>query len=653
MSKTKTELPTIADGRIGPANPFVEFKKDYLDRAIADCFEERAREHGQRLALRTRDRQLTYEVLNRAVNRATHAILRIHPMSNDPVAVLCQPGVSSIIASFAVLKSGRPFVPIDYSIPPSRLTRILQDFAPRIICCDQTNLALANQLAAQSTTVVDIDNLDTGLSETNPGLAIVASDLAYIHYTSGSTGEPKGVMANHRNEIHNIMTNTNALHITPDDRISLVRSNNVGATRDALLALLNGATLLPLDLKVGSTDLGRWLAEEKITVFTCVTSVFRLAVKNVREENSFPQLRLIHVGGEAISKNDVELFKKHFSDSCLFVTRLGLSETETLTYYFMRKHTEIIGEHVPVGYPLEGNEILIVDEAGNDVGANQVGEIAVRSRYLSVGYWHQPELTRSKFVADPRDETRRTYFTGDLGYRTPDGCLFHVGRRDFQVKVRGHRVEVSAVERALFETPLVKEGVIVPWRDSRGANRLVAYVVPQDGGIFSIRDLRRLLQAKLAPYMLPSWYIAVDSLPLTPGGKVDRRALPSPGISRPELSTPYVQPGTDLEKALCNLCAEVLGMDEVGINDSFFDLGSDSLLATQLASEIIEKFAPRRPVNTYELSTVSQLAEFLNEHENQPGEAATIAGILLQIEGISSDEIEKLLEERRGIRDRA
>jgi amino acid adenylation domain-containing protein len=561
--------------------------------------------------------------------------------------------MSSIIASFAVLKSGRPFVPIDYSIPPAKLARILQDFAPRVICCDQANLGLANQLASQSAMVIDVDNLDVFLSESNPGLPITATDLAYIHYTSGSTGEPKGVMASHRDEIHNIMTNTNALHISSHDRISLVRSNNVGATRDTLLALLNGAALLPLDLKDGSSDLGRWLAEESITVFTCVTSVFRLALKNVRNQNFFSKLRLIHVGGEAITKSDVELFKKYFSDTCLFVTRLGLSETETLTYYFMRKHTEIAGEHVPVGYPLEGNEILIVDEDGNDLGVNQVGEIAVRSRYLSVGYWNQPELTRSKFVADPRDETRRTYFTGDLGYRIPDGCLFHVGRKDFQVKVRGHRVEVSAVERALLEIPKVKQGVIVPWRDSRGANRLVAYVVPQDDGSFGIGDLRGLLQAKLAPYMLPSRYIVVDSLPLTPGGKVDRRALPLPEIFRPQLETPYVQPRTHVEKALCNLCAEVLGVNEIGINDSFFDLGGDSLLATQLTSEIIEKFAPKRPVNIYALPTVSKIAEFLGKDENQPGEADAIARILLQIESIPSDEIEKVLEERRGIRDRA
>ncbi len=647
------KLPALGDGCFGPTNPFIRFKDEYLQRSIGDCFERQAREHGHRLAIKTRDRHLTYDELNRGVNRAAHAILRIHPMSNDPVAVLCKPGVSSIIASFAVLKSGRPFVPLDYSIPPAKLTRILQDFEPRIICCDQANLALATQLASQSKTVLSIDNLDTKFSETNPGLVIAASDLAYIHYTSGSTGEPKGVMANHRNEIHNIMTNTNALHITPQDRISLVRSNNVGATRDALLALLNGAALLPLDLKDGSTNFTCWLAEEKITVFTCVTSVFRLAVKNVRDENAFPYLRLIHVGGETISKNDVQLFKKHFSDSCLLVARLGLSETETLTYYFIRKHTEITGEHVPVGYPLEGNEIFIVDEEGNDVGANQVGEIAVRSRFLSIGYWHQPELTRSKFVVDPRDESRRTYFTGDLGYRTPDGCLFHVGRKDFQVQVRGHRVEVSAVERALLEIPQVKHGVIVPWQDNRGANRLIAYVVPQDSGSFNIGDLRGFLQAKVAPYMLPSWYVVVDSLPLTPGGKVDRGALPGPEISRPELTTPYVEPRTVLEKALCNLCAGVLGIDEIGINDGFFDLGGDSLLATQLASEIIEKFAPKRPVNTYEVPTVNQLAEFLIKNENQPGEAMTIARILLQIESIPSDEIEKLLEERRGIQDRA
>jgi len=642
-----------ADSHLGAANQFTKFKIEYLEGSIADCFQRQSQAHSQRLALKTRDRQLTYGELNREINRAAHAILRISPKNNDPVAVLCKPGASSVIAIFAVLKSGRPFVPVDCSLPAEKLVRIVRDFTPHIVCSDQVNLQLANQLVPNPVGVINIDRVDTGLPETTPVLTTDPSDLAFIHYTSGSTGEPKGVMANHRTEIHNIMTNTNALRVVPDDRISLVRSYNVGATRDTLLALLNGAALLPLDLKDASMDLGRWLSEKNITIFTCVTSVFRLAVKNITAQNPFPNLRVIHVGGEAISKGDVELFKRHFSDSCLFVARLGLSETETLTYYFITKQTEISGEHVPVGYPLEGNEILIVDEKGNDVGVNQIGEILVRSRYLATGYWRQPELTRTKFVPNPKDADVRTYITGDLGYRMLDGCLVHVGRKDFQVKIRGHRVELSAVEKALLDISQVKQAALRSWQDSRGAHRLVAYVVPQDNRALDIGEVRCLLEEKLPSYMLPSWYVRLDSLPLTPGGKVDRTALPLPEIARPQLATPYIEPETDVEKALCNICTEVLGVDRIGVNDNFFDLGCDSLLATRIASHIMETFTPRRSVNTYQVPSVSKLADFLSQHENHPDEAATIARILLQIESIPSKEIEMVLEERTGRRNRA
>lgn len=248
-------------------------------------------------------------------------------------------------------------------------------------------------------------------------LPIAPDSVAYIHYASGSTGEPKGVVANHRSEIHNIVTNTQGLRIGPDDRISLVRSNNVGATRDTWLALLNGASLFPLDLKDGLAELADWLREEEITVFTCVASVFRHAVDNlggdVSANQRFPKLRIIHVGGEAISKSDVDSFKKYFPDQCVFVTRLGLSETETLTYYFIHKQTEIDEERVPIGYPLEGNEILLLDDGGQELGINQVGEIAVKSEYLAVGYWRRPELTREKFLSDPKGGRAGAY----LSYR--------------------------------------------------------------------------------------------------------------------------------------------------------------------------------------------------------------------------------------------
>jgi acyl-coenzyme A synthetase/AMP-(fatty) acid ligase len=472
-------------------------------------------------------------------------------------------------------------------------------------------------------------------------LPISPDDLAYIHYTSGSTGEPKGVMENHRNEIHNIMTNSNALRIAPDDRISLVRANNVGASRDILLALLNGAALFPLDIKESLTDLARWLTDNDITVFTCVTSIFRHAVKNLRDTEKIPGVRLIHVGGEAISKTDVDLYKKHFSDECLFVSRLGLSETETLTYYFINKQTEISGDRVPVGYPLEGNEIVLVDEDGREiVGPNQVGEIAVKSRYLALGYWRQPELTRAKFVTDPKHGADRIYFTGDLGCRLADGCLVHVGRKDFQVKIRGYRVEIAAVEMTLLELPGIKEAVVIPREDTPGTTRLVAYMVVEPGRGPTMSQLHQSLRVNLPSYMRPSSFVVLDNLPLTANGKVDRKALPPPADSRTGLDTPYVTASTPLEKALVHLWGEIMGLESVGIRDDFSELGGDSLLAAQISSRINALFPLKRPlVSLFETPTVSQLSEYLCTQETSPGQTMKIASLLLKVEEMSPEEI--------------
>jgi amino acid adenylation domain-containing protein len=549
-----------------------------------------------------------------------------------------------------VLKAGKVYVPLDCTLPVAKICRILADFEPALILTDQHNVSLAVALVASSMTVLNVESLDARLSCDDPKQPVSPEDLCYIHYTSGSTGEPKGVVQNHRNEIHNIMTNTNAMRVSPEDRISLVRSNNVGASRDTLLALLNGASLFPADLNEKSVDLGKWLIDEEITVFTCVTSVFRHALKNVNEGQCFPKVRLIHVGGEAITKADVELYKKYFSDNCLFVSRLGLSETETLTYFFINKRTEITEDRVPVGYPLEGNEIFLLDDDGQEVGANRVGEIAVKSRYLAVGYWRQPELTRAKFLSDPNGDNVRIYMTGDLGYRLPDGCLVHVGRKDFQVKIRGHRVEVPEVELALRQFPGIREAVVTPWDDSRGAKHLAAYFVPEQGHAPKIGQLRSYLNQKIPSYMLPSSFVQLEKLPLTAGGKVDRKSLPQPGSSRPTLDVRYVEASTAVEKVLSSLWTEVMGVDAVGIHDNFWELGGDSLLAAQIVSRVNESFSQEvSPKILLEAPTVAELSALVIEREAR---SEKIAEILLKIESMSPEEIERAIEEERGKRAR-
>jgi acyl-coenzyme A synthetase/AMP-(fatty) acid ligase/acyl carrier protein len=416
--------------------------------------------------------------------------------------------------------------------------------------------------------------------------------------------------------------------------------------------LLNGAALISLELdEAGLRHLGNWLIEEEITVYTCVATVFRHSVRSLTGTEKFPKVRLIHIGGEPISKADIDLYKKHFPDECIFVNRYSISETQAVSYYFIDKQTEIKDERVPVGFPLEGNEILLLDEDGNKLGVNQVGEIAVKSPYLALGYWGRPELTSAKFVADPKGAKERVYLTGDLGYMRDNGCLIHLGRKDFQAKIRGHRVELSEIEMALLAIPVIKQVAVVARDDWRADKRLVAYVVPRSGQAPTSGELRALLKEKLPTYMLPSFFVAMDSLPLTPSGKIDRRALPPPAKSREKADMSYAAANTPVEKVLAKLWADIMGIEDIGIHDDVSELGVDSLLSAQIVSRVNDTFPLKRPLNTLlEAPTVAKLSKFIIEQETLPGQSEQVANILLKIDDMSAEEINRALEEERGTR---
>ena len=637
----------------GPINAFVEFHKEAVEGSIADRFQQQARKFPDRLAIKADRAQLTYEQLDRVSNRVARAILAKHGDSTRAIALLFKQGVSMIIANLSLLKAGKTYVQLDYSLPIARARQITQDSDAGLIVTDNDHLSLALELFPDSSRILNINDVDAAYPDNSLGLSISPNEIAYIHYTSGSTGEPKGVVANHRNELYSIMVKTNALRISSNDRISLLRSNNVGATADALLALLNGAALFPLELKEsGLANLGNWLIKEEITVFTCVASVFRHCVSHLNENAKFPKLRLIHVGGEPVYETDLQLYKRHFSDECVFVNRLGISETKTVTYYFANKETEVPSRIVPVGYPLDGYEVMVLGDDGNNAGVNCIGEIVVKSAYLASGYWRRPELTRAKFLSEPGETDARIYHTGDMGYMLADGCLVHVGRSDFQVKIRGHRVEIPEIEMKLLENQAIREAVVIPWEDSRDpktGNYLVAYVVPYQLQPNTITEIRSFLRERLPSFMLPSNFVIMDHLPLTTSGKIDRRALPPPIRSRNMLDTPYVAARTPLEEVLVKMWVEAMGIDEVGIHDDFLGLGGDSLIAAQIVSKVNDTFPLKVFLRLlFEAPTVAKLVQFITEHESKPGQSDKIAKVILQIENMSAEQIRSSLKEERG-----
>ena len=363
-------------------------------------------------------------------------------------------------------------------------------------------------------------------------------------------------------------------------------------------------------------------------------------------QSEFPDIRILRLGGEPVYKRELDFFKKFFSKDCILVNRLGSSETGSLRMYFVNKETQISGNLIPVGYAVMDNEILLVDDAGKQIAGDE-GEIAVKTRYVSPGYWRRPDLTDGVFLPGPAGGKERIYRTGDLGRMLPDGCLLHLGRKDFFVKIRGYRIDIDEIEAALRECPGIKEAVVVARNNNSGDERLVAYLVPTVQPGPKVGELRRFLNEKLPDYMIPHNFVTLEAIPLTDTRKVDRKALPNPGTSRPELTTPYAAPKTAIEKELAKIWAEVLSTDEVGIHDDFLDLGGDSISATRIISRVIATFELQLPVQAlFDSPTVAAMSVVISNKEEQKADEEELKRLLREVESLSEETAEELLAEQ-------
>jgi len=433
---------------VHPAGTFIPFGLSAIEQSIPDRFEQQVASYPDRLAVRTRSHSFTYAELNRAANGLAHLLLTQRGPGTEPIALLLEKDALLIAAILGVLKAGKIYVPLDPTFPNARLSSILDDLQTGLIVTDNQYIRLAGELAGQRLQVINIDEIDASRGEESPGLLLSPDTLAYILYTSGSTGQPKGVVQTHRNVLNKVMHYTNDVHLSMDDRLSLLPSCSFeAAVRDLFGALLNSATLFSFNLKYeGLTSLANFLMQEEITIYHSTPTVFRHLSGILTGQEDFSKLRLIYLGGEPVSKQDVALCRYYFAPDCVLVNEWGSTEHGTGCQYFIGKETRLAGSVVPVGYAVEGVEILILDETGQKVDVDGIGEIAVRSQYLSPGYWRNPELTEAAFDLDPRGGGERIYRTGDLGRLSADGCLEHLGRKDFQVKIRGHRIESAEVE---------------------------------------------------------------------------------------------------------------------------------------------------------------------------------------------------------------
>ncbi|MFB2977829.1 amino acid adenylation domain-containing protein [Microseira sp. BLCC-F43] len=599
---------------------FITFPKE-VEQSIPERFLQQVKSQGDRLAIKTDRYQLTYHQLNQLSNRIARGILAQSKPEPEPIALLLASDAPLIAAMLGVLKTGKFYVPLDPAQPQSRIGYILADSQSRLIITNKQYLNLANQLVFDGVSILNLDELDSNLSSEELNLSLSPDSLAYIIYTSGSTGKPKGVMQAHNYVLHLTKSYTNSGKITKQDRLALLYSPSfAGAVRDIYCALLNGASLHFFDVQqLGLNHLAAWLRDAEITVFFAVATMFRHFAMTLRGDEQFPNLRLIFLGSETVYERDVQLYQKYFSDRCQLIVNLGGTEVSPIRQFKVDRDTQIATSNVPAGYAVEDHEILLLDEEGREVGVGEVGEIVVRSRYLAVGYWQQPELTAAVFSVDSQNRQQRCYKTGDLGRFLPDGCLLHLGRKDFQVKIRGYRVELSEIEMALCRLPGIKEAVVTTQGDSLGEPILVAYIVPSESNLtLDTQQLREVLKEQLPAYMLPTAFVSLSELPLTATGKIDRRSLPAPTEVNSQVFKDYLAPRTCTEKKIAEIYAEVLKINQIGVNDNFFELGGHSLLALQAIVRINKVFGINLYVKDFfTLATVEKLAKYIESQESQ------------------------------------
>jgi amino acid adenylation domain-containing protein len=622
------------------------FAEAEAEQPVGERFAAQCRRDPERLAVETAERGWTYGEVDALARRLAGALLselQARALAGPQrVALLVDPGGPQAAAVIGTLLSGHAYVPLDPAHPEAWLATLLQDTDAAIVVAAARHAPLARLLEgaeAGAASVIELDALADEPDRALPPLPRVApDDLAYIRYTSGSTGRPKGVMQSHRGLLAQIRAYTNSLHIDAGDRLSALSSyTHDGGLMDLYGALLNGATLCPVPLREHEPRQAlAALQQLGVTILHATPSAFRHLLSGLADDSQLAAVRLVVFGGEEPRPEDLALYQLHFGPGCWLVNGLGATECSQGLQCFLGRDAPPRRLRVPVGLPIEGVQAVLLDRYGDETEA--CGELAFDSDHVALGYWRQPERTAEVFSPGEAGRGRvRRYRTGDLARRLPDGRFEWLGRKDGQIKVRGHRVEPGGVAAALRALPGIEQAAVVARSGPDGEMRLVGYVVPRQrtvaGAAGSVAAtsadaldavaLRAALREALPEPMLPGAIVLLDALPVTAGGKLDARALPEPDWSGASRAGEALAPATATESALAGIYAEVLGLAAVGAGDHFFELGGHSLLATQVVSRVRGALQAELPLRElFEHPTVRGLARRLDELSAQcaPGD---------------------------------
>lgn len=631
--------------------------------SIPDRFETVARLAPDLVAVCSDEQTLSYRDLDQQANRLAHQILAHTTDPSAPVAFLLDLDHRPLVVLMAILKAGRFYVALHAAAPPAALAETLAIANADLLLTDAGRLLLAQEIVATSralqadpppTHILDLDRLpDRPMSAANsPRRHTKPDDVMGLFFTSGSTGQPKAVMRTHRQILFAAYSEGLANQISTDDRCNLFYQLAFGASTARLFQmLLNGGSIFPKSPATTTpVDFIAWLHAHELTILNTPPPYLRLLLESLEASSgppsAFPHsVRLFITGGSPLYRTDIERFWPFVGPDCVVKHIMALTEAGIVTGSIISPTTPLPDERIPIGFPAEGYQIEVRDPDGRPCQAGEVGEIVVRSHFLAAGYWRRPDLTAAKFLPDP-DGGSPTYLTGDLGRFLANGMLEHIGRRDLAVKIRGYRVELEAIELALRQVGDIDQAAVVAQDMAGGEKRLVACIVPRAGSAPSTTELRRTLTQTLPDPMIPAIFVTLPTLPLSASGKVDRKALaallPTSDDSkgahpRPQLDVPYRAPSTPTEARTAAIWADVLQIDQVGVDDHFLDLGGNSNLAARIAARIMAQ-APGRAISMTTLfaaPTVAAMAALI-----EPGSHFDITEL-----NAHSGEIKALLDE--------
>ena len=565
-------------------------------RCIHEMFEQQVERTPDAIAVCYEEERLTYRALNVRANQLARHLRRIDVGPDRVVGLVLDRSVEMVIAVLAVLKAGAAYLPLEATLPKMRLSNFLQDACPAVVVAHKHLLHVLPDHNAGVVCLEDERDALAELSGSNFASGATGANLAYVIFTSGSSGKPKGVAVEHRQLVNYVSAAIERLDFSDVVSFATVSTlaADLGNTAIFPALVLGGALhIISRERASDASALAAYLSDRPVDCLKIVPSHFAALVEgSPHPEKVFPRKRLV-LGGETLTWGRMRVFQSH-APVCQIFNHYGPTETTVGVAACDAKlqSDSNLSKSVPLGVPLINTQIYLLDTHLQPVPIGVAGEICISGANVARGYINRPELTAERFIPNPFADApgSRLYRTGDLGRHLPDGTIELLGRIDRQVKLRGYRVEPGEIEALLRQHPGVREGIVALSGEAAEHLRIVAYVVTDDADTVTVARLNTYLAERLPDYMVPSAIVFLDKLPLTPNGKIDYRALPAPEQISAPLSDAYAVPRTDIEQIVAGIFATLLGSSRVGIHDDFFEIGGHSLLATRLLSRTRDVF---------------------------------------------------------------